>query len=179
MQCITRLCLTSSQKSTASKNHSPVFTLKNKPQQQTKQKKTDPSKIIITKDITSNSLLNRIGPSNGTNKSTAKETVTQSRLGDKAQTTSPAGKNAVRGRLGNKATPISMIPSEQRNPLPMRNNFESTPGRGFTIRGISNTSNTSRPSSLRENSGPTTVLVTGLDQLANSEDVRVCFVYAK
>lgn len=42
----------------------------------------------------------------------------------------------------------------------------------FSIRGRSNAGN-ARPLTIKGESGPTTVLVTGLDPMANSEDVKV------
>jgi hypothetical protein len=42
----------------------------------------------------------------------------------------------------------------------------------FSICGRSNTGN-ARPLSIKGESGPTTVLVTGLDPMANSEDLKV------
>lgn len=51
--------------------------------------------------------------------------------------------------------------------------YPAEQAQGISIRGRSNTA-TARPGiSIRGESGPTTVLMTGLDAYANSDDVRV------
>lgn len=86
----------------------------------------------------------------------------------------PPISSTLSSRLGSNNV-ISFNPEFRRNQQSIRldNDYEERPYQGFTIRGISNTKEMPKPITIKGGSGPTTVLITGLDRGTNSDDVRV------
>lgn len=133
----------------------PLFTSKNQPQKQKEQPRTaDPSQIIITKAIAPGSIQSRIGNNNN-------------RVNKKSP--SIENKSLLGGRLGKQQGGKESNRVEthiyQRSASPAVSNF--------SIRGRSNTVAPSQGLSIRGESGPTLVLVTGLDPGTNDDDVKV------
>ncbi|OBZ84826.1 hypothetical protein A0J61_07134 [Choanephora cucurbitarum] len=133
-----------------SKPSGPLFTAKNNPKTKlttttttTKTTKADPSQIIITKAIS-------------THHTTPKKKEVKSVL--------------TSGRLGTQPKEDYYTPPKPIEIVDQR--FASRVG-DFPIRGRSNTVNTRPPLSIKGESGPTTVLITGLDPGTNSEDVEI------
>ncbi|KAI8994856.1 hypothetical protein BDB01DRAFT_213147 [Pilobolus umbonatus] len=121
--------------------------------------KADPSKIIITKAIkpikTTTNISTRVKPSNTTNAISTTSTkkvlssMLQSRLGKKTEEAVPE----------ERITRAADVTRNDRPILSIRGRSHITPNTtGFSIKG---------------ESGPTTVLLTGLDKGANSDDVKV------
>ncbi|KAI8355551.1 hypothetical protein BD560DRAFT_449503 [Blakeslea trispora] len=126
----------------------PLFTAKNtKP----KNTKADPSQIIITKAIPSHTT-----PA----KRTEVKSVLTGRLGTQTQ---PRKDNT---RYYAPPKPIETMPDMPETRFPERVS-------DFSIRGRSHTVNNRAPLSIKGESGPTTVLITGLDPGANSDDVAI------
>lgn len=90
-----------------------------------------------------------------------------SRLGTQVSSTISfrSNKNQDNSRLGNDDV-INFNPENRR-----KQNDGSF--QGFTIRGISNTQEEPMTFAIKGESGPTTVLITGLDKGSNSDDVMV------
>lgn len=164
----------------------PLFTAKNTPTQQRQTPKADPSQIIITKAIpASNSVQSRIG--NGITGNDKKvKSVIASRLGAQTRQQQPQPHHSQQQKHHQQqqqqqqrhiAPPLTT--QTQKDPIQIRGIFQSgyaEQGQGISIRGRSNTA-TARPGlSIRGESGPTTVLMTGLDAYCNSDDVRVSLI---
>ncbi|KAI9487070.1 MAG: hypothetical protein EXX96DRAFT_551715 [Benjaminiella poitrasii] len=161
--------------STSTKTNSapsgPLFTAKNKPNNQSKIPKADPSQIIITKALPKSpksSIRNRLGSSGRESDQPRLKSVIStngsSRLGSSSSAISSTRAYQPPSPREHHSMRIDAIPYE-RKPSERLNEF--------TIRGRSNTA-VARPGlSIKGESGPTTVLVTGLDPGANSEDVRI------
>ncbi|KAK4521678.1 heme binding [Mucor velutinosus] len=160
----------------------PLFTAKNTPPAKRTTPKADPSQIIITKAIpTSNAISNRIGSGAGNDKKM--KSVIASRLGSQPrqqQQQQPQIQSQILRPLPATQQQQLYMPSSSiqssRDPIQIRGMYQPEyvePGQGISIRGRSNTA-TARPGiSIRGESGPTTVLMTGLDAYANSDDVRL------
>ncbi|KAI7900742.1 uncharacterized protein BX663DRAFT_516355 [Cokeromyces recurvatus] len=152
---------------TMSTPRGPLFTAKNRLHQTpTKPVKADPSQIIITKTLPKSTSIirNRLGPSSKEEQPRIKSVITtnSSRLG----TTISRVREPLSPPRENRGMRIDAMAYE---PRPSERMGE------FTIRGRSNTA-VARPGlSIKGESGPATVLITGLDPGANSEDVRISF----
>ncbi|CAO3630780.1 unnamed protein product [Mucor fragilis] len=160
----------------------PLFTAKNTPPAQRPTPKADPSQIIITKAIpASNAISNRLGSGAGNDKKV--KSVIAGRLGSQPrqqQQQQPQIQSQILRPLPATQQQQPYMPSSSiqssRDPLQIRGMYQpeyAEPGQGISIRGRSNTA-TARPGiSIRGESGPTTVLMTGLDVYTNSDDVRL------
>ncbi|CAO0793721.1 unnamed protein product [Mucor circinelloides] len=162
----------------------PLFTAKNAPPTQRHTPKADPSQIIITKAIpASNAVSSRLGNGAGNDKKV--KSVIASRLGSqpRQQQQQQQQQRKIQSQIlhplpttqQHPVMPSSSI-QPSRDPVQIRGMFQSEyaeQGQGISIRGRSNTA-TARPGiSIRGESGPTTVLMTGLDAYTNSDDVRL------
>ncbi|RCH77685.1 hypothetical protein CU098_004791, partial [Rhizopus stolonifer] len=83
----------------------------------------------------------------------------------------PEVKSVLTGRLGTRPSPKQISPEPMRMDTYIRPVEERSTD--FSIRGRSNMANARPQLSIKGESGPTTVLVTGLDPGANSEDVKI------
>ncbi|KAG2207249.1 hypothetical protein INT46_008867 [Mucor plumbeus] len=158
----------------------PLFTAKNTPTQQRQTPKADPSQIIITKAIpASSSVQSRLGNGIAGNDKKVKSVIA-SRLGAPPRQQQPQPHQQQQQQQHHHQRQSQIAPQlttqTQNDPIQIRGMFQSgytEQGQGISIRGRSNTA-TARPGlSIRGESGPTTVLMTGLDAYANSDDVRL------
>ncbi|CEP12399.1 hypothetical protein [Parasitella parasitica] len=157
----------------------PLFTAKNTPPAQRPTSKADPSQIIITKAVpASNIVQSKIGIV-GSNNDKKVKSVIASRLGAQpGQLQSQINHSQQQQQQQKQHQQLkSPLPLQtQRDPIQIRGSFQpeyAEQGQGISIRGRSNTA-TARPGiSIRGESGPTTVLMTGLDSYTNSDDVRI------
>ena len=161
----------------------PLFTAKNTPTQQRQTPKADPSQIIITKAIpASSSVQSRLGNGIAGNDKKVKSVIA-SRLGAPPRQQQPQPHQQQQQQQHHHQRQSQIAPQlttqTQNDPIQIRGMFQSgytEQGQGISIRGRSNTA-TARPGlSIRGESGPTTVLMTGLDAYANSDDVRVSLI---
>ncbi|KAI8641565.1 hypothetical protein BD408DRAFT_418026 [Parasitella parasitica] len=157
----------------------PLFTAKNTPTTQRLTPKADPSQIIITKAIpVSNSVQSRIGSSAGSNDKKVKSVIA-SRLGVQprqlqSQINYSQHQQQQQQQLRQVKPPLPI--QAQRDSIQIRGMFQpeyAEQGQGISIRGRSNTATARSGISIRGESGPTTVLMTGLDPYTNSDDVRI------
>ncbi|KAF1798254.1 hypothetical protein V8B55DRAFT_1395780 [Mucor lusitanicus] len=166
----------------------PLFTAKNTPPAQRPTPKADPSQIIITKAIpASNAVSSRLGSGAGNDKKV--KSVIAGRLGSqpRQQQQQQQQQPQIQSQILRPLPPTQQQQQEQlympsssiqspRDPIQIRGMYQPeyvVPGQGISIRGRSNTA-TARPGiSIRGESGPTTVLMTGLDAYTNSDDVRL------
>ncbi|CAO3653958.1 unnamed protein product [Mucor hiemalis] len=156
----------------------PLFTAKNQQQQQQQTQKTDPSQIIITKAFAPGSVQSRIGSGSNNNKRGL-----NTNLSSRLSTTENNNNNnnnthsILHGRLGTQQTShvqrvetTSFTKSASAAAAAAPSSKASLPN--FSIRGQSNTVKPSTGMAISGESGPTLLLITGLDMYANSEDLE-------
>ncbi|KAG1496576.1 hypothetical protein G6F46_007072 [Rhizopus delemar] len=120
--------------------------------------KADPSQIIITKAISTQPIKNRV-----------KDKPVSKNMGN---IRAVKGTSIVSSRLGSQQ--LQQLAPTQRiiaDPVYERPAIEERSS--ISIRGRSNTASSSIGFSIKGESGPTTVLISGLDRGTNSEDVRI------
>lgn len=158
----------------------PLFTAKNQPQQQQNRKNTtlaDPSQIIITKAFAppAGSVQSRIGNNNSSNsnsRSSNNSRLNTNNISSRLSTES----SILQGRLGNQPTTNNNNRVQRVETTSFTRSAstaassESLPD--FSIRGRSSTVKPSTGMSITGESGPTLLLISGLDKQANSEDLE-------
>ncbi|KAG0951935.1 hypothetical protein G6F32_004720 [Rhizopus arrhizus] len=121
--------------------------------------KADPSQIIITKAIPPQSLKNRLGSQKETAISRGKiSNVLSSRLGPRHNITT---------------TPTVITATKSTRTAATFDRPVAEKGSSLSIRGRSHATSSPSGLSIKGESGPTTVLIAGLDRGTNSEDVRL------
>ncbi|KAG1045309.1 hypothetical protein G6F43_011297 [Rhizopus delemar] len=121
--------------------------------------KADPSQIIITKAIPSQSLKNRLGSQKETTISRGKiSNGLSSRLGPRHNTTT---------------TPTVITATKSTRTAAAFDRPVAEKGSSLSIRGRSHAASSPSGLSIKGESGPTTVLIAGLHRGTNSEDVRL------
>lgn len=135
--------------STPNTSSGPLFTSKNQPAKRI----ADPSQIIITKAIPPSQRINK-------KNNIDRPSVLHGRL----------GKQPERVETNIYQRPSAVLPPPPPPPAPVANHNVVS---NFSIRGRSSTVTNTSGLSIRGESGPTLILVTGLDPGTNDDDVKV------
>ncbi|KAG1196932.1 hypothetical protein G6F35_012897 [Rhizopus arrhizus] len=120
--------------------------------------KADPSQIIITKAISTQPIKNRV-----------KDKPVSKNMGN---VRAVKGTSVVSSRLGSQQ-PQQLAPTQRMIAEPVYERPAIEERSTISIRGRSNTASSPIGFSIKGESGPTTVLISGLDRGTNSEDVRI------